>query len=237
MAYYVDVSSRVKQNMRSMEPIVSCKQLSMQYGPDRPILHNVNFSLDHGSFHFLTGPSGAGKSTLLGLLSLSLHPSRGNIRMFGTDLSSLPHSYYPMLRRRVGMVFQDFRLLNHLTVAQNVALPLKIAGGDPIAIMHNVDEILDWIGMRDYAESFPQTLSGGQKQRVAIARAVVSKPDIILADEPTGNLDYNLSVKCMRLFEALHNQGTTIVIATHDDNMVADMGFPVLRLQDAQVHL
>lgn len=209
----------------------------MQYEAERPILHNVSFALEHGGFYFLTGPSGAGKSTLLGLLSLNIHPSKGQLRLFGTDLSSLAPMYYPLLRRRVGMVFQDFRLLNHLTVAQNVALPLKIAGEEHGLIARHVAEILSWIGMADFADAMPQTLSGGQKQRVAIARAVVAKPDLILADEPTGNLDPELSRKCMRLFEALNKQGTTIIIATHDEVMVQEMGHPVLKLKNSQITL
>lgn len=219
----------------SDEPIIRCNNLWMQYEPDRPVLQGVSFQLKPGGFYFLTGPSGSGKSTLLSMLSLAQRPSKGQMSLFGVDTATLKPQDWPYLRRRVSLVFQDFRLLPHLTVEENVALPLKIAGVDRPTIRRNVDEMLDWIDMADFAKAMPRTLSGGQKQRVSIARAVINHPEVILADEPTGNLDPKLSVKCMKLFEALNQQGTTLVIATHDDRMVQRMGHPVLRLHSGKL--
>jgi len=216
-------------------PIVSCRDLMMRYDERKPILRSVSFDLTPGSFRFLTGPSGAGKTTLLRILSLRREYTDGTLKLFGTNVHNLERKDLPFLRRRIGMVFQDYRLLNHLTVAENVALPLKILGEDKIKIARNVRELLTWIGMADHAHAMPLTLSGGQKQRVAIARAVISRPEIILADEPTGNLDSKLSMRVMRLFEALNRQGTTVLVATHDDDMVRRVGYPELRLHHGRV--
>ncbi|MCC7260456.1 MAG: ATP-binding cassette domain-containing protein [Alphaproteobacteria bacterium] len=210
----------------------------MEYEAGKSILHDVSFYLAAGSFHFLTGPSGAGKSSVLRLISLAHAPSSGKVRLFGKDMSRVARDDIPMLRRRIGMVYQDFRLLDHLTVADNVALPLKIAGAPKKHIRENVEEMLEWLGIGEFINAKPQTLSGGQKQRVAIARAVINKPDILLADEPTGSLDPELSLQFMYLFEALNkSRGTTIVIATHDDYLVSHLNVPALWLRDGRMTL
>lgn len=213
------------------------ENVSMRYPPGSPVLEDITFELESGSFHFLCGPSGAGKSSLLGLLSLSRKPDSGTIHMFGKEVSSLSRDALPHLRRRVGMVFQDFQLLDHMTVAQNIALPLHVAGETQKDTKEKVESLLEWIGMENLRNNFPPTLSGGQKQKVAIARAVINKPDLLLADEPTGNLDPALSLKFLYLFEQLNQDGTTIVIATHDESLLARFNRPVLRLKDSHISL
>ena len=215
--------------------MISLEHVAMEYTPGREILKDVSLNLKRGSFHFITGSSGAGKSTLLSVLSLQHRASRGRIRMFGEDVTWLPREALPRLRRRIGIVLQDYRLLDHLTIAENVAIPLKIAGEAANTIDDKVTELLEWVGLPDYHDAKPATLSGGQKQRAAIARAVITKPDMLLADEPTGNLDSDLSVRFMYLFEALNNGGTTVVVATHDEHLISEFNYPVLRLQDGKI--
>ncbi len=211
------------------------EKLCLNYPGRKHVLEDVSFELKRGGVHFLSGASGAGKSSLLALLSLSLRPSGGKLSLFGENVTHLPREDYPNLRRRIGTVYQDYRLLNHLTVEENVALPLKVAGEAPAQITEKVTELLAWVGLSEYHKARPQTLSGGQKQRVAIARAVITKPDLLLADEPTGNLDLPLSLKFMYLFEALGESGTTILIATHDEHLMSKFKHPVLRLADGRV--
>jgi len=199
-------------------------------------LRQINLHLEPGSFTFISGASGAGKSSLLSLLALSLKQSSGSIHLFGSDVTDLPREELPELRRKIGTVFQDFQLLNHLTVAENVALPLKISGEDRHDIEAKVKELIGWIGLEGFADVRPPLLSGGQKQRVAIARAVINKPLLILADEPTGNLDHELSMKLMHLFRSLNRVGTTIVFATHDASLMEAFEYPTLYLRDGQLH-
>src|SRR5579884_1984257 len=175
----------------------------MGYIPGQEILKDVSLEIKRGSFHFITGPSGTGKSTLLSLLSFQYRASKGRVQMFGEDVTHIPREDLPRLRRRVGIVLQDYRLLEHMTVAENVALPLKVAGESQDTIDDKVEELLDWVGLTHHHHARPATLSGGQKQRAAIARAVITKPALLLADEPTGNLDSELSLRFMYLFEAL----------------------------------
>jgi cell division transport system ATP-binding protein len=215
--------------------MITLEHVAMEYTPGREILKDVSLNLKRGSFHFITGASGTGKSTLLALLSLQYRASKGRIRMFGEDVTWLPRQALPRLRRRIGIVLQDYRLLDHLTIAENVAVPLKIAGESPQMIRDKVKELLEWVGLPDYHHAKPATLSGGQKQRAAIARAVITKPDLLLADEPTGNLDSDLSVRFMYLFEALNNGGTTVVVATHDEHLISEFKYPVLRLRDGRL--
>ena len=212
--------------------MIDFEHVAMEYLPGHEILKDVSLHLDRGSFHFITGASGTGKSTLLSLLSLQYRASKGRIRMFGEEVTYLPREELPRMRRRVGIVMQDYRLLDHLTVAQNVGLPLKIAGETQDVIEDKVDELLEWVGLTSHRNAYPAILSGGQKQRVAIARAVVTKPDLLLADEPTGNLDSELALRFMYLFEGLNQSGTTVLFATHDEHLISLYNHPVLRLKD-----
>jgi cell division transport system ATP-binding protein len=197
--------------------------VGLRYGTGKEILTDVSFSLWPGSFYFLTGASGAGKTSLLKLLYLAQRPSRGIIRMFGSDVITLPRSRLPGFRRRLGVVFQDFRLVDHLSAFDNVALPLRIAGVDESELVQPVSDMLEWVGLAHRAEARPETLSGGEKQRVAIARAVIGRPDMLLADEPTGNVDPDMALKLMRLFESLNRLGTTVIVATHDVHLLQNV--------------
>ena len=216
--------------------MIRCHNLSLAYEPGKPILQHINLHLEPGSFTFVSGASGAGKSSLLSLLSLSQKPSEGSLHLFGQDVTDMPRTELPELRRKIGTVFQDYQLLNHLTVAENVGLPLKILGEAPKQIAEKVDELLNWIGLNGLGSLKPTVLSGGQKQRVAIARAVINNPLLILADEPTGNLDHELSLRLMHLFRSLNKVGTTVVFATHDESLIEATDAPVLYLRDGQLH-
>ena len=183
-------------------------------GPE--ILKDLTFDIPKKSFQFLTGPSGAGKTSLLRLLFMSLRPTRGLIKVFGREMSDIPQSELPMLRRRIGIVFQDFRLLDHMTTYENVALPLRVRGKEESGYRSDVIELLKWVGLGDRINVLPPVLSGGEKQRVAIARALIDQPEILLADEPTGNVDPPMAKRILKLFQELNRFGTAVVIATHD---------------------
>lgn len=215
--------------------MITLEHVAMEYLPGHEILQDVSMTLQRNSFHFLTGSSGAGKSTLLSLLSFQFRASRGRITMFGDDVTHLPREQMPRLRRRVGIVLQDYRLLDHMTIAENVGLPLRVAGEPQEVIDDKVEELLEWVGLTGHHDSRPAILSGGQKQRAAIARAVITKPDILLADEPTGNLDSELALRFMYLFEALNKLGTTVLLATHDEHLISLFNYPVLRLNDGKI--
>lgn len=215
--------------------MIRCQNMSLEYIAGHSVLRQVNLHLEAGSFTFIAGASGAGKSSLLSLLSLSLKPTDGELYLFGQDVTAVTREELPFARRKIGTVFQDYQLLNHLTVAENVALPLKIIGEPADEITQKVSELLAWIGLDGFADVRPPLLSGGQKQRVAIARAVINKPLLILADEPTGNLDHELSMKLMYLFRSLNKVGTTIVFATHDDTLMQAFQYPTLYLRDGQL--
>jgi len=202
------------------DEIVQFDNVGLRYGTDREVLRNLSFTLFPGSFYFLTGASGAGKTSLLRLLYLAQRPSRGAIRMFGSDAITLPRERLPMLRRRIGVVFQDFRLVSHLSAFDNVALPLRVAGANERDLRKPVTDMLEWVGLADRMDARPATLSGGEQQRVAIARAVIARPQMLVADEPTGNVDPEMAVKLLRLFEALNGLGTTVVVATHDVHLL-----------------
>lgn len=215
--------------------MIHFENVGMQYGGEEEILTDINFELKAGSFHFLTGPSGAGKSSLLKLLSLSHRPSRGKLTCFDKNIGEVPHSGLIKLRRRIGIVFQEFRLLDHLTAVENVALPLHIMGVRRKEIQSNAEEILEWVGLGYKTGALPPTLSGGEKQRVAIARAVVTKPQLLLADEPTGNVDPDMAERIMKLFVELNKMGTTLLIATHDPQLVARYHVPILKLHEGRL--
>lgn len=206
------------------------RNVSMSYERGHDVLKDISFNLPSGSMHFLTGPSGAGKTSLLKLMYLAHRPTRGEIMMFGRDVAKSEREDLPKLRRRIGVVFQDFRLLDHMTAVENVALPLRIAGGSGAHINEHVEELLAWVGLKDKMSSYPSTLSGGEKQRVAIARAVIRRPDILLADEPTGNVDPEMAERLMYLFVELNKLGTTTVIASHDNGLVEKFGSARLHL-------
>lgn len=199
---------------------ITFDNVGLRYGTDREVLSDVSFTLYPGSFYFLTGASGAGKTSLLKLLYLAQRPSRGVISMFGTDVITLPRSRLPAFRRRIGVVFQDFRLVPHLSAFDNVALPLRVSGMREADLRGPVTEMLEWVGLTHRTDARPATLSGGEQQRVAIARAVIGRPDMLVADEPTGNVDPEMALKLLRLFEALNRLGTTVVVATHDVHLL-----------------
>jgi cell division transport system ATP-binding protein len=215
--------------------VVAFDDVSMRYGRSPETLKDLTFSLAPGSFHFVTGASGAGKSSLLKLIYLANRPSKGLLHLFGQDVSTVPPADQPFLRRRIGVVFQELRLLDHLSAFDNAALPLRIAGRKPESYRQDVGELLTWVGLRSRMHAMPATLAGGEKQRLAIARAVVGRPDILLADEPTGNVDHEMGLRILRLFVELNRLGTTILIATHDQDLVARSGRPVLHLADGRL--
>jgi cell division transport system ATP-binding protein len=200
--------------------VIRLQNVGLTYGRGTEILKDVSFHLRPGSFHFLTGPSGAGKTSLLRLLFMSLHPTGGQINLFGQDVSKVTPSRRAQIRRRIGIVFQDFRLLDHLSTWENVALPLRVVGKRVSDYEEDVTDLLKWVGLEDRMHSYPSVLSGGEKQRAAIARAVIGKPELLLADEPTGNVDPQMARRLLRLFVELNKLGTSVVIATHDHELM-----------------
>ena len=211
--------------------------VGLRYGTGPEILRDVTFHVHPGSFHFLTGPSGAGKTTLLRLLFMSLKPSRGLIFVFCENVAELSPAGRSALRRRIGIVFQDFRLLDHLTTWENVALPLRVMGKQETDYREDVTDLLRWVGLGDRINAFPEVLSGGEKQRAAIARAVIARPQLLLADEPTGNVDPTLAQRLLRLFIELHKSGTSVVIATHDIALMDQFDARRLVLHEGRLHV
>ena len=218
-----------------LEPAVRFQGVGMRYGREPETLRDVDLNLGPGSFHFLTGASGAGKTSLLKLIHLSHRPSRGLMSLFGRDMLSLPRAELPFVRRRIGVVFQDFRLLDHLPAFDNVALPLRLAGKKPRDYAGDVGELLNWVGLGERLQALPPTLSGGEKQRLALARAVVARPELILADEPTGNVDAETARRLIRLLAELNRMGATVLIATHDLSLVKAERRPVLHIEGGRV--
>lgn len=196
--------------------MISFENVGLRYGIGREVLSDLSFQVAPNSFQFLTGPSGAGKTSLLRLMLLSLQPTRGLVKIFGKQATTIKPQQMPIIRRRIGVVFQDFRLLDHLTTYENVALPLQVRGQMEQNYRQDVRDLLDWVGLGDRMHVHPPVLSGGEKQRAAIARALIDQPDVLLADEPTGNVDPPLARRILRLFIELHRSGTSVVIATHD---------------------
>jgi len=215
--------------------MVRFENVGMRYGSGPEVLRDISFDLSAGSFTFLTGLSGAGKTTLLKLISLAEPPSRGLITLFGEELATARRRDLPALRRRIGVVFQDFRLLAHLSAYDNVALPLRLAGKREANYTRDVRELLSWVGLGDRMSARPATLSGGEQQRVAIARAVVARPDLLIADEPTGNVDPEMGAKLIRLFAELNRLGTTVLIATHDRMLVEETRGREIRLVEGRL--
>jgi cell division transport system ATP-binding protein len=217
--------------------VIRFENVGLRYGTGPEILRDVTFRLLPGSFHFLTGPSGAGKTSLLRLLFMSLRPSRGLIFIFGENLAELTHGGRAELRRRIGIVFQDFRLLDHLTTWENVALPLRVMGKKESDYREDVIDLLRWVGLGERIHAYPDVLSGGEKQRAAIARAVIGRPEVLLADEPTGNVDPMISNRLLRLFVELNRLGTSVIIATHDYGLMDQLDAPRLVLHDGQLQM
>lgn len=217
--------------------MIKFEHVGLRYGIGPEVLSDINFALEPGSFHFLTGPSGAGKTSLLNLMYLGRKPTRGLVSMFGQSINQLERRQMSALRQRIGVVFQEFRLLGHLSAFDNVALPLRIAGQPEKEIQNNVNELLEWVGLGDQKKVLPQTMSGGQQQRVAIARAVIARPKLLLADEPTGNIDDEIGFRLMTLFDQLNRMGTTIVIATHNQHIMEKFGHPRMVLNAGRLEI
>lgn len=215
--------------------MVQFENVGLRYGLGPEILRDLTFEIPDNSFQFLTGPSGAGKTSLLKLLFLSLKPSRGLIRVFDRDRTRFTKAELMEVRRKIGIVFQEFRLLDHLTTFENVALPLRVAGLDEASYRADVKELLEWVGLGERMYVFPPILSGGEKQRAAIARALIAQPRLLLADEPTGNVDPPLARRLLRLFQELHRSGTSVVIATHDINLMDQFDARRLVLHDGRL--
>lgn len=213
--------------------MITFDTVSYQYNQaSAPAVKDVTFCLEEGSFHYLTGPSGAGKTTLFRMMYMDLHPTSGRLVAFGRDVTRVKADDIALMRRRMGVVFQDFRLLPHLTVRENVSLPLTLLGALTSEQEACVDEIINWVGLGQKAQKQPGFLSGGEKQRVAIARAVVNRPRLLIADEPTGNVDASMGRRIMHLFTQLNKQGTTVLIATHDRQLMADCPAPSIVIEN-----
>lgn len=211
--------------------------VGVRYGLGDEVLRDLSFEIQPGSFQFLTGPSGAGKTSLLRLLFMSLKPTRGLISVFGQNSADLTSDQLPLVRRRIGIVFQDFRLLDHLTLYENVALPLRVRGYEEAGYRRDVIELLKWVGLAERVDAFPAVLSGGEQQRAAVARALIDQPEVLLADEPTGNLDPTLARRLLRLFIELNRSGTSVVIATHDLNLMDQYEARRLVLNDGRLQV
>ena len=215
--------------------IAQLKDVGHQYEEGPEILKKVSFDIERGSFHFLTGPSGAGKTSLLKILYLGLRPTSGRVHLFGEDTLKINPLRFPFMRQKTGVVFQEFKLLDHLNVVNNVSLPLRVRGVDARKSHAQAKELLDWVGLGDCLKAFPPALSGGQKQRVAIARAVITRPQLLLADEPTGNVDDEMAMKLLHLFEELNKMGTAIVIATHNPRLLEGFPYPQLIIRNKTI--
>jgi cell division transport system ATP-binding protein len=216
--------------------VVRFENVGLRYGLGPEVLRDLSFRIEPHSFQFLTGPSGAGKTSLLRLLFLSLRPTRGLVTLFGHDISTMNKDALSSLRRRIGIVFQDFRLLDHMTTYENVALPFRVAGRAESTFRDEVVELLNWVGLGERMWALPPVLSGGEKQRAAIARAVIGRPQLLLADEPTGNVDPNLAQRLLRLFVELNKSGTSVVIATHDIALMDQYDARRLVLHEGRLH-
>lgn len=216
-------------------PIAEFNGVSFKYATGPEVLKDIQLTLEPGSFYFMTGESGAGKTSLLSLLYLSNLPTRGRVRLFGYAVDTLSREAKAHIRRQVGVVFQDYRLLDHLNAFDNVALPLRIAGAKEQDIKRHVNELLAWVGLEKQIKAFPNELSGGEKQRIAIARAVINRPRLLLADEPTGNVDDAMAKRLIYLFLELNKLGTTTVIATHNQNLIKHFGFPRFHLSHGRI--
>lgn len=220
--------------------MIELEQVAYSYG-DSELFSDVSLILQPGSFHFLTGPSGSGKTTFLKLCYGELLPTAGHLRLFEHNVRALSRDAIAEMRRRVGVVHQDCEFLDHLPIADNIALPLSVAGQSLAGEQENLSELLQWVGLRNRAGALPPELSGGERQRAALARAVIMSPDVILADEPTGNIDWEMSQRLLQLLVELNKMGKTVMIATHDLGLIraakAQVSARVLRLSERRVQL
>ena len=220
--------------------VIELDNISYTYGGGE-LLSDVSLQLQPGSFHFLTGPSGAGKTTLLKLCYGALLPTSGMLMAFGEDIASMDRDQMALLRRRIGVVHQDCRFLDHMTLAENVALPLMVSGRSENGQQDDLTELLSWVGLGSRLEAHPPELSGGERQRAALARAVILSPDLVLADEPTGNVDWEMSQRLLRLLIELNRMGKTVLIATHDLSLIraakSQVQARVLRIAQRRVQL
>lgn len=220
---------------RSSSEIVRFDQVGLVYPGGHHVLHDLNHVIYAGSFSFITGVSGAGKSTFLRLIFRSMIASEGSVRVFGRDVSRLTVNEIPLFRQRMGLVLSDCPLFSHLSALDNVALALKLNGSDIKKARQHARELLQWVGLENHLNDFPTTLSDGQKQRIAVARAIINRPLLLIADEPTGNLDQDSGYRLIRLFEELNKLGTTIIVATHNKAMIADFSYPELEIVHGQI--
>jgi len=215
--------------------MIQIENLFMKYKKDATILHDVNLSVDKGEFVFIVGPSGAGKSTILRLIHRELVPTSGIIQVAGYDLSKLKNSQIPHYRRKVGVVFQDFKLLPNRTIAQNITLALRVAGAKRSQIKRNVERVMEWTNLTHRKDALPEDISGGEQQRASIARAIVNEPPLILADEPTGNLDADLSFDIMSLLERFNRRGATVLVATHNIELAKEFEKRIIRIHQGKI--
>jgi cell division transport system ATP-binding protein len=229
--------SSATDSLGNQGPVVRLDGVGLRYGRAPEVLKDLSFELQAGSFHFLTGASGAGKSSLLRLIHLAMRPTRGLVSLFGRDTTRLKRADLPFVRRRIGVVYSDKRLLGHLNAFDNVALPLRLAGASPGDYTADIVELLAWVGLAERMDAYPAALSGGEQQRLAIARAVVNRPDLLLADEPTGDVDQDMALRILRLFVELNRLGATVLIASHDEELVARSGRPVMHLAGGRLSL
>jgi cell division transport system ATP-binding protein len=217
--------------------LVRFENVGLRYGLGPEILRDLTFQIPARSFQFLTGPSGAGKTSLLRMLFLSLRPTRGLVNLFGNDVSLLDKDARAGLRSRIGIVLQDFRLLDHMTTYENVALPFRVMGRSESSYRREVIDLLNWVGLGKRMDALPPILSGGEKQRAAIARAVIARPQLLLADEPTGNVDPSLARRLLSLFIQLNQSGTAVVIATHDIALMDQYEARRMVLHESRLHI
>ncbi|ORE98852.1 cell division ATP-binding protein FtsE [Aurantimonas sp. 22II-16-19i] len=217
--------------------MIRFENVGLRYDMGPEVLRDLTFEIRRQSFQFLTGPSGAGKTSLLRMLFLALRPTRGLITVLGRDVATLSRRDLPSIRRRIGVVFQDFRLLDHMTTYENVALPLRVRGKEEREYRQDVVDLIKWVGLGERLNALPIVLSGGEKQRAAIARALIDQPDILLADEPTGNVDAPLARRLLRLFLELNRSGTAVVIATHDLGLMEQVDARRLVLVDGRLEI
>ncbi|MDG2187942.1 MAG: cell division ATP-binding protein FtsE [Hyphomicrobiales bacterium] len=223
--------------MKIYNSLIKLENVYHRYSITRDIFNDISIDINEGGFYFITGSSGSGKTTLLKLISSSLKPSKGNILFLGQKMNDIQKKDLYKIKRQIGFVFQDFRLLPHLTTYENVALPLRIQNKNEKDYKKDVVELLSWVNLEHCIHSYPNYLSGGEQQRAAIARAVISSPKIILADEPTGNVDQTNSSKILTLFQEMNKLGTTIIIATHDEKLLSEINAPIIEIIDQKINI